>query len=316
LTIGDSGNSAASVRTLYASGGARTLGNSIVFGTAALVQTNIITGSQNLTLAGSMDLGTASRLFIVDNSGVTTFAGPISNGGITKEGAGLLRLNGTNTYTGDTIVAGGTLGGTGVVAGNVTVNAGGTLAPGAAAIGKLTVNGALTLGGSFSARVNSAGTPNCDQVEGATTVTYGGTLNVVNGGPALTAADSFPLFSATTYAGAFASISPATPGAGLQWNTNTLTTDGTLRISAIGGGPSTTPTNVTAVFTSTDVTLSWPASHLGWTLQVQTNARSVGLTVATNTWFDVVGSAATNSVTIPTSKADPTVFYRLRLPQP
>ncbi|MFN3410418.1 MAG: beta strand repeat-containing protein, partial [Limisphaerales bacterium] len=127
LTVGDSGNSALSIRGLFASGGARTLANPIVFSTAALVQTNVFTGSHDLTFTGPVTLNT-NRLFIVDNTGVTTFAGPIADGatssGLTKQGPGVLRLNGTNTYTGDTVVDAGTLAGNGILAGDVTVNSG------------------------------------------------------------------------------------------------------------------------------------------------------------------------------------------------
>jgi len=56
-------------------------------------------------------------------------------------------------------------------------------------------------------------------------------LAVSNLSGTLTTADAFQLFSAGSYSGAFASISPASPGAGLAWNTNTLTTDGTLRVA-------------------------------------------------------------------------------------
>ena len=45
-------------------------------------------------------------------------------------------------------------------------------------------------------------------------------------------------------------------------------------------------------------------------LQVQTNSRTVGLN--TN-WFDVPGSSATNSVSMPISPANGAVFYRLKL---
>jgi hypothetical protein len=37
--------------------------------------------------------------------------------------------------------------------------------------------------------------------------------------------------------------------------------------------------------------------------------------MATNNWYDVPASDLTNSVTIPTTKEDPAVFYRLRLAQ-
>jgi len=39
----------------------------------------------------------------------------------------------------------------------------------------------------------------------------------------------------------------------------------------------------------------------------------VGLTPATNTWFNVSGSTTTNSMAFPVSPATPTVFFRLKL---
>ncbi|MEY4388057.1 MAG: hypothetical protein RLY20_3340 [Verrucomicrobiota bacterium] len=312
LTYGDSGNSTASIRTIYAVGGARTVANAIVMSAAQAVQTNVIAGANDLTLAGTIDLGATNRQFIVDNTGITTFAGIVSNGGITKEGNGVLRLNGANTYTGPTLVSAGTLGGTGVVSGPVSVAVGGNLAPGAS-IGTLTINNDLTLGGTFTAEVNSSASPNCDKVTGVGILTYGGTLAIVNNGPALAATDTFQIFSATTYGGAFASITPATPGAGLVWNTNTLTTDGILRIAAGGGGPATNPTNIVTAVGGGNLTMTWPADHIGWTLQTQTNSRSVGLVPASNAWFNVSGSTTTNQVVIPISPAEPTVFYRLKL---
>lgn len=82
-----------------------------------------------------------------------------------------------------------------------------------------------------------------------------------------------------------------------------------------GSGPNTTPTNILSSVSGGTLTLSWPSSHVGWTLQTQTNSRSVGLTMPTNTWFDVSGSASTNQVGVAIDPANPTVFYRLRLAQ-
>ncbi len=59
--------------------------------------------------------------------------------------------------------------------------------------------------------------------------------------------------------------------------------------------------------------LSWP-TNLGWILQNQTNALNVGLTVNSNGWFDVAGSASVTSTNITIVPANPTVFYRLRHP--
>jgi hypothetical protein len=59
------------------------------------------------------------------------------------------------------------------------------------------------------------------------------------------------------------------------------------------------------------LTVSWPASHTGWRLQSQTNPPGAGLTA---NWEDVVGSAATNQVTIPIDPASGSVFFRTVFP--
>jgi hypothetical protein len=55
--------------------------------------------------------------------------------------------------------------------------------------------------------------------------------------------------------------------------------------------------------------LSWPADHLGWILQSQTNNLGTGL--GTNR-VDVAGSALVTSTTPPFIPGNPTVFDRLR----
>jgi hypothetical protein len=73
-----------------------------------------------------------------------------------------------------------------------------------------------------------------------------------------------------------------------------------------------TPTNIVASVSGSTLELSWPASHIGWTLQCQTNPLSSGLNPATGAWTDVTGSASTNVISVPMDPANPTVFYRLR----
>jgi len=247
---------------------------------------------------------------------------------VLKRGTGIWTLNGVNTYSGLTTVtngtllingqigagavsvqAGATLGGSGAIGGVVTVAAGGTLSPGAS-IGTLTVNSDVTLAsGSFTRmEVNkTAGTK--DQLAGVNTLTYGGTLVVTNQSGTLTTNDAFKLFSATSYAGAFSSLSPATPGAGLAWNTNTLTSDGTLRIIR-GVDPTPVPI-VWTVIGGTNLLLNWPASHIGWALEAQTNPPGAGL--GTN-WVRIPGSTSVDQLSFPIAPANGSVFYRMVLP--
>jgi len=80
---------------------------------------------------------------------------------------------------------------------------------------------------------------------------------------------------------------------------------------APGNPVNTTPTNISSMLAGNQLTLSWPSDHTGWTLQTQTNSRSVGLN---GTWYDVDGSAATNQVTVTVDPTQPTVFYRMSYP--
>lgn len=120
-----------------------------------------------------------TELQSTNTSGTQTFSGVISgNGGYTRQQAGTTVLTAANTYSGATIinsgtvyannasgsatgsgavtVNGGTLGGTGIVTGNVTVESGGAVAPGAS-IESLDLTGTLTFNdANVSPTVNSS----------------------------------------------------------------------------------------------------------------------------------------------------------------
>ena len=100
-----------------------------------------------------------------------------------------------------------------------------------------------------------------DLVRGLTTVTFGGTLILSDLAGTVTASNAFKLFSANSYRGVFSALTPAAPGPNLAWNTNTLATDGTLRIV------STSPVTISNNRSGNLVTFSWPADHIGWRLQ-------------------------------------------------
>ena len=71
------------------------------------------------------------------------------------------------------------------------------------------------------------------------------------------------------------------------------------------------PSNITSSVSGNLLTLSWPADHTGWRLQVQTNAISAGLQ---GNWVDVPGSTSVNTVNITINPANGTVFYRMVYP--
>jgi autotransporter-associated beta strand protein len=256
-------------------------------------------------------------------------AGGTRKTSLTLTGGATLVLTNASTYSGDTTVTAGTLAlsGAGAILNSSPINLAsgttldasartdGTLTVGAAQVlkgdGAVNVLGALTNNGTIELKLSKAGaTLSNDSINGPTALTYGGTLKLdVPASPALTTSDSFKLFTTTGYNGTFASISPSVPVFGLAWDTSTLATDGTLRIKH---GPALNPTNITAVVVGgSALQIAWPLDHLGWSLQVQTNAVGGGL--STN-WFKVSGSDTVTQEVIPLSPANGSVFYRLVYP--
>jgi hypothetical protein len=127
-----------------------------------------------------------------------------------------------------TLASGQTLQGSGTVQGNLVASAGSTVAPGTSgATGTLNVSGNAAFNGNTVMKLNGASN---DGLSAGGTLTYGGTLTLTNISAPLAAGNSFTLFGATGYSGSFATISPATPGAGLAWNTNNLTVNGTISV--------------------------------------------------------------------------------------
>jgi autotransporter-associated beta strand protein len=264
-----------------------------------------------LTLGGpgtTLTFTTAdAQTLAFQGNGSFSVAGVISDGtaatSISKSGNGTLSLAAVNTYSGPTTVTGGALAGTGTISGPVNVGTGGTLSPGAP-LGVLTINNNLTLAGTTFVTVNKTSGAS-SQVAGLTNVTYGGLLTVTNLSGTLALGDSFPVFPATSFTGNFSSIAPA-PGAGLAWNFNPA--NGVLSVVT---GVAANPTNITFSVSSGTLALSWPADHLGWILQAQTNSISKGL--GTN-WADVAGSGSVIQTNINIVPTNPTVFFRLRSP--
>jgi autotransporter-associated beta strand protein len=318
----------------------------------------------NLTLDGGLldyadGAGGATRTFagnILLNSGTTSYLGalvgevmfvtaPISGSGDLQFGGGnvnggtdvgVVTVDATNTYSGSTTVATGTLlvnglvsnssvsvltnatlGGTGSISGTVTVEAGGTLAPGTPAyapltnsIGMFTVGGAVTISGGISMKIDRDASPNSSQlVASSVTMNAGSTITLNNiGSTSLAAGDTFTLFSTPPTGSFIVTNLPALP-AGLGW-TNNLAVNGTIGVYQASAGPSG-PEQLTNSYSAATgiLSLSWPAGQ-GWRLQMQTNSLTTGL--GTNWEYVTDGSVSSTNITVDATK--PTVFYRLAYP--
>lgn len=209
---------------------------------ASLVNSSAVTlnGSGNLTLSGNETIGSlagagssavtmgANSLTTGGNNSSSSFSGTISgNGALNKWGSGTFTLTGTNTYSGATNIQAGallvngnnngtgavtaqsgtTLGGSGLIAGAVTVRNGGTLTPGNSS-GILTV-GSLNLeaGSATNLEVNglTPGTED-DQIQVAGNAALGGELNLAFAGADPVNGQSYTFIEADSITGDFDNV--------------------------------------------------------------------------------------------------------------
>ncbi|EEF62338.1 beta strand repeat-containing protein [Pedosphaera parvula] len=274
----------------------------------------VLKGAAAGQIYGTIDqtAGNSQNLYKLD-AGTWTLFGQDTSSGTTTVSNGTLVINGS-LGTNLTTVAGGALGGTGVILGPVVVTTGGTLAPGTS-IGTLMVSNSLTLQpGSFTSMEINKSAGLSDAVVGLTSATYGGTLVVSNLSGTLAIGDSFKLFDALTYSGTFASILPAIPGSGLAWNTNTLATDGTLRVAANTAPQSPKFTSITfsggnqLVFSGTNGSASAQFTILS----------SANVAAPLSTWVPVSTNSFNGSgnftVTNTINPAAGSRFYTIRVP--
>jgi hypothetical protein len=150
-----------------------------------------------------------------------------------------------------------------------------------------------------------------DVLRSVSSINYGGVLSLTNLSGTLTTNDSFKLFDGAVYSGAFTNIVPALPGVGLAWNTNTLVSDGTLRIAAV----STPQPLIFGVSVSgSNLVMSGSNGVPGWPYLVLS---STNLTLPLASWtinatnaFDSGGNAIFTNAIDPNA---PQSFYLLRL---
>jgi autotransporter-associated beta strand protein len=307
----------------------------VVSGTGATIEN---TGATNAILTFGAD--NSSKEF--DG---TFFNGGTGTLGITKVGTGTETLTGASTNTGPVTVMGGTLlvsgsfnnasqitvgsgavydaGGTltlnsgqtlsgqGRVNGNVVVSSGATLNPGLTT-GTLTVSGAATMniGSTYLVNLDRTNSATYGKVSASGAITYAGTLLVTNVGPVLHVGDTFALFSSanTSFSSIVLETNDVANGVTYTWNNN-VTTSGSISVATVTSPVNSNPTNIAFSVTSgTNIVLSWPSDHTGWTLQSQTNVPGIG--IGTN-WANVPGSTGVDTVTNFINPTNGSVFYRL-----
>lgn len=213
--------------TLEAPGFNRVSGTAAInFNGATIKATgNTNTGSFFNNFADS-SLNVQSGGLRMDTNGntITVTQGLSGAGGVTKSGAGTLKLTGTSTFGGASTVSAGTLlnngslgstavtvstgaffGGTGVGTNTVTINSGGTLAAGDGGIGSLTV-AAADIDGTLAVETNGSGAGTIDllNVTGQLDISSA-TLSFTNIGSALDDA-VYVLATYGSLVGTFASV--------------------------------------------------------------------------------------------------------------
>jgi autotransporter-associated beta strand protein len=276
-------------------------------------------GATGAILLSNAKSGTTANYQIGSLNHNSTFGGIIQNGfgttAVTKVGTGTWTLTGTNTYSGLTTVSNGTLfistlhsGG-----GNFLVTDGsrlGVMKSGgvSAAVGSLTLGNA----GSATLMFTNVSSTTSPLINALATVNVNGTNTIqITSTNGLVAGSVYPLIKYGLLAGA------GVTGLNLSMPANTaavLTNDAGNSWIALKVINLSVNTNVIGIATAVvggGLQLSWPADHIGWSLQSQTDPLNTGL--GTN-WVTLSGSSSTNQTTIPINPTSGSVFYRLVYP--
>ena len=282
----------------------------------SLTMSNIISGSGGFSVVGGGNLVLAGTNTYTGGTTVSSGTLILANNGsisgstiITVSSGAMLDASGRNDAT-LTLANGQMLTGNGIINGRAVIGGGATLAPGGLP-GILSFNNNLTLtGGSVTVMELNQTLSTNDVAQVAGTLTYGGTLLLTNMSGTLTTGDSFKLFNAASYLGAFTNHSPAIPGINLAWNFNGLTNG----IVSIVSSPTPPPRFVQLQFSGTNLVFNaingvpnWPCLILASTnLVLPLNQWT---TVATNS-FDGSGRFSLTNSLIGNEKE---TFYRLQI---
>ena len=300
-TVNLNGGSIACGRVTHLGSGTATFN----FNGGTLIASNTV--GTNFFMAGLTAANVQSGGAVIDTgTNLSIVAQPLLNagGGLTKLGVGILQLNGSNTYSGPTLVNAGLLAGSGTIISPVTIASGASIGAGSVSIGTLTIDNTLSLSGGSSAFMRISSSSN-EQITGLSSVTYAGSLLVSNAGGALTVGTVYKLFNATNSSANFSSVTLVTGGsATFDPATGNLTitavpvfkinppvvSGGNLILTGAGGAPGSS-----------------------YTLLSSTNVAMPLINWSTNTTGVLNGSGGFSNA-IPVNPAQSAEFFRVRTP--
>lgn len=339
----DSSNNASCIVGIVANGSLGnpanvvTLGASYFDGESMRVSTGGLRAYAELTIPASRTIRLDGDGGVMDTNGrVLTIATAITElapeSDLLKDGEGSLILNAANTYTGETNVRRGTLGGNGSIAGRLSMNSEGVIAPGSpSAIGAFTcVDIDLTNGGSYL--VNLASGSGADKLvaNGEVFLSTGVSIIVQPTGQ-VTQGDVFMILQKSGAApidGTFEQAGTFSSG-GVDWSINYSGGDGNdITITALTGSATAAALPVLSglVITPAGAGGSGGLARISATITGGVPNTSIFLEASSDlgildVWetiqtipLDPTGAATINNVTDPNSSGLPRNFFRLRVP--
>ncbi|RYD39970.1 MAG: hypothetical protein EOP85_15045, partial [Verrucomicrobiaceae bacterium] len=339
----DSDNSESVIIGIVANGSlgnaanAVTLGGSYFDGESTRTSSGGLRAYADLTLPSTRVIRLEGEGAVLDSNGhIFTVASAISElsseQGLRKEGEGSLILNGANTYTGETFVRRGILGGTGSIGGRLRLDPDATIAPGSpSAIGSFTCEDLdLSGGGTYAVNLASGSGSDCVVASGDVSISPATMLLVQPTGPVVQG-DVFTILQKSGTApidGNFEQTDTFSSGS-VEWSISYSGGDGNdITLTAITGSTAApvapklsnlviTPAGAagSGTFAGISATVSGGPANGSVLLEASTDLGELDpWDVIQTIPLDASGAATLNNVTDPNSSGAKRNFFRLRVP--
>jgi fibronectin-binding autotransporter adhesin len=311
-----------------------TLGASYFDGESTRKSSGGLRAYGDLTIPAGRTIDLQGEGGVIDSNGhIFTIGSAISGlsleSPLMKNGDGALVLNGVNTYTGETYVRQGTLGGIGSIVGRLRFDSETTLAPGApSAIGTFTcIDFDMTSSGIYAVNLASGSGTDLLVANGEVSLSESASLLIQPTGPVVQG-DVFIILRKSgemPISGTFQQTAPFTSG-GIQWSVDYNGGDGNdIALTAL---TSSTPAAVVPVLSDLSITPAGPGSFASISATITGGVPNTSLFLEASSdlglldaWeilqtvpLDAAGSATIINATDPNSSSLPRNFFRLRAP--